>query len=487
MTRRIAAALISMLLLSMLALGAHGMLPAPNQLQRVSDSGVLRAIVSQSPTSTQPTPDGLGGLEFELLQAFADALGLELVLLTAESEGAAYHALRSGAVDLIAAGLETGQSGNGAVRYSSTLFELPYFLIKRKGESPLTDLAALAGREDAALVVPDHSAITDRLRAAQTEHPGLRWQASRQHPEQLLYAVWNREIAYTVVDQASLMMTQTFYPELRIGPQLGAPRRIAWALAGGDDPSLAEALEEFLDAFRHSGQLAGLQEQHLGHLERFDYVDTRVFLRQITERLPEFRDEFVRAGEAHGLDWRLLAAMGYQESHWNPRAVSPTGVRGIMMLTARTAQDLNVVDRTDPVESIRGGARYLRAIHDRLPAEITEPDRTWLAMAAYNVGPGHLEDARRLAEQFGGNPNRWGDVKAALPLLADPEWHPHTRHGFARGQEPVDYVRRIRVYHDLLSRVTEPDRPQSLDAYATRYQPEQHAGNRLARVLQSLL
>jgi membrane-bound lytic murein transglycosylase F len=167
---------------------------------------------------------------------------------------------------------------------------------------------------------------------------------------------------------------------------------------------------------------------------------------------------FETAAEENDLDWRLLAAMGYQESHWDPDAVSPTGVRGIMMLTLKTAKDLGIKDRLVPNNSIEGGARYFRQTLDRIPPSITEPDRTWMAMAAYNVGYGHLEDARVIAEQLGKNPDLWIDVKTTLPLLAKRKWYKKTRYGYARGWEPIQYVENIRSYYDILKWVDESNK-----------------------------
>ena len=174
------------------------------------------------------------------------------------------------------------------------------------------------------------------------------------------------------------------------------------------------------------------------------------FLRHVRDRLPALRDHFKEAGLFYSADWRLLAAIGYQESHWRADAVSPTGVRGIMMLTRATARQVGVTDRLDPRQSIDGGTRYIRQIKAKIPRRIEEPDRTWLALAAYNVGFGHLEDARILTQRAGRDPDRWSDVKQYLPLLADPAWHKLTRHGFARGHEPVRYVENVRRYHDTL-------------------------------------
>jgi membrane-bound lytic murein transglycosylase F len=193
-----------------------------------------------------------------------------------------------------------------------------------------------------------------------------------------------------------------------------------------------------------------LFDRHFGHLDVHDLVDIISFSRLVEDRLDQFRPLFEEVALAYGLDWRFLAAVSYQESLWDPTAVSATGVRGLMMLTNATAQSLGVADRTDPRESMDGGARYVLQMLDRLPDEITEPDRTWMALASYNVGLGHLLDARTLAEAAGDDPNLWLDVMAWLPKLAHREWHQQTRYGYARGWEPVSYVQNIRSYYDWL-------------------------------------
>jgi len=229
---------------------------------------------------------------------------------------------------------------------------------------------------------------------------------------------------------------------------------VAWAFRRGLDTSLLDAAREYFDRVGADGRLAELMERYYGHTDRFDYVGTRTYLRHIDARLPRYREYFEAAAAEYGFDWRLLAAMGYQESHWNPRAVSPTGVRGIMMLTNSTAEAMGVADREDPVESIRGGARYLRRILDRMPDDIPEPDRTWMALAAYNVGLGHLEAARRIAETRDLDPHRWADVRDSLPLLTQEKWYRRVRSGYARGWEPVRYVDNIRRYLEVLAWIT---------------------------------
>ena len=216
-----------------------------------------------------------------------------------------------------------------------------------------------------------------------------------------------------------------------------------------------------MERMNNNGTMAQLAERFYGHLDRLNYVGARTFMHHVENRLPRYQSLFQDYAEESGMDWRLLAAIGYQESHWRPNAVSPTGVRGLMMLTRTTANYIGINNRLDAEESIEGGARYFRMVHGRIPERIPEPDRTWFALASYNVGFGHLEDARRLAESAGKDPDRWMDVKEFLPLLAQKEWYTKTRFGYARGHEPVVYVQNIRRYYDVLVRITEPDAPSA--------------------------
>ena len=179
-------------------------------------------------------------------------------------------------------------------------------------------------------------------------------------------------------------------------------------------------------------------------------MGSHTFNRNMRKTLPNYQALIQQVADEYQLDWHLLAAIAYQESHWNPLATSPTGVRGMMMLTLPTARELGVENRLDPLQSLRGGARYLKNIKRRLPQRIAEPDLTWFALAAYNIGMGHLEDARVITQRLGANPDVWVDVMAHLPYLQKSKYYKTVRHGFARGTEPVTYVQNIRHYYSIL-------------------------------------
>jgi membrane-bound lytic murein transglycosylase F len=445
--------LLAALMGGLLLLAWIGDIRQPSALEQIKRRGVLVVGTQVGPSTYYRTEEGARGFEYELLRRFADAHGLDLRVELFSGLQALAAALETGRVDLVAAGI-----GPTPQRLDRFIFTDPFMhaqpvAVYRYGEGQPDSIEDLVDERVEVIAGSYHE---ERLRALRVRHPELRWDALEQRrPETLLYRVWNDDADVAITDANKLTMNQRFYPELRIAFELGDPRPLAWMLRA-DAGSLRDALNRHLRSVRDRGILATLNERYYGHLDEFDYVGTRVFLRHVAERLPQYRETFQEAAADHGLDWRLLAAAGYQESHWDPEAVSPTGVRGVMMLTLSTAEQVGVENRLDPVQSIHGGAEYLASVRSRLPEDIPEPDRTWFALAAYNVGLGHLEDARVITETQGGDPDSWADVKERLPLLADPDWYPKTRYGYARGGEPVAYVEHIRQYYQLLVRVTDP-------------------------------
>jgi membrane-bound lytic murein transglycosylase F len=427
---------------------------APSLLERIQQQNELIVITRNSATTYYEGPDGPTGFEYELARYFADYLGVELHIVIPPSFNDILPLVALGDTHLAAAGLTITEKRREKVRFGPVYYQITPQLVYRSGSLRPRTPADLQGT----LEVVAGSSHEERLEELKQEYPELSWESQpEQSSEELLTLVWQQLIDYTVADSNELAVNRHYYPELKPAFDLDEPQSLAWAFPNSEDKSLYLAAGAFFEQIRRDGSLEQLIERYYGHIESFDYVGTRRYQAHVEQRLPQYQELFVEAGGEIGMDWRLLAAIAYQESHWDPDAVSPTGVRGLMMLTLDTASDLGIENRRDPAQSIAGGAEYIASMKQRLPERITEPDRTWLALAAYNVGLGHLEDARKLTLKNKGDPDRWVDVKKNLPLLSKQKWFQQTRYGYARGREPVRYVENIRTYYDILVWLTEQE------------------------------
>lgn len=417
------------------------------RLAEIRARGELVVITRNAPTTFYEGRDGLAGPEYEMVESFAEYLGVSTHYIVIDNWSEMLSRIERGDADLAAAGITRTSRRMGKYLFGPGYQTVEQQVIcRRDGESP-RGVEELSGID---LKVLADSSYEERLRALRRDYADLEWTAETDlGSEQLLEEVWQGRIGCTVADSNIVAINRRYYPELDVAFTLGAPQTLAWAMPKGASELLA-AVRTWFEEYEQSGDLDDLVERYYGFVDLFDYVDVSVYRRRIEQRLPKYQTMFERAGEEYGIPWSLLAAQSYQESHWNPRARSPTGVRGMMMLTLPTARSLGVKNRLDARQSIMGGASYLAHLRSRLDPEIQEPDRTWFALAAYNVGLGHVRDARRLTEEMGRNPNLWIDLKEALPLLSDRKYYRRLPHGYARGSEPVRYVQRVRDFHDIL-------------------------------------
>jgi len=427
----------------------------PSTLERIKEDGVLRVITRNSPATYFQDRNGETGFEYELVKRFAEDLGVELQIETADNLDDLFSQLGqpNGPV-LAAAGLVSSEQRKGQARFSHPYLEVTPQIIYRNGKTRPTNAAALVGKR---ILVLKGSSHAEQLAELKKQYPGLEYEESDQvEVVDLLRMVDEGQIDLTLVDSNELAMNQVYFPNVRVAFDLGDARDQRWAVAAGEDTSLLNEINAFLDKVEKNGTLQRLKDRYYGHVDVLGYVGAYTFAQHLQERLPRFEKHFRTYAKQEQVDWRLLAAIGYQESMWQPEVTSKTGVRGLMMLTQRTAQAMGVSNRLDPVQSIRGGAKYFMHVKEQLDDSIKEPDRTWFALAAYNVGGGHLDDARKLAEREGLNPNKWLDVKKMLPRLSQKKWYSKTKYGYARGGEPVHFVANIRRYYDILTWVTQP-------------------------------
>lgn len=422
-------------------------------LDQILASGELKVLTRNSPTTYYEGPDGPAGLEYDLAKMFAEHLGVELTVIIPNSFGDLLESVHNEVGHIATAGLTITEDRKQVFKFGPAYQEITEQLIYNKNMRRPKNLGDLQG---GLLEVVANSSHHERLKSLKTKYPNLTWKENQSlESEELLQLVSDEVIDYTIADSNEATLNKRFLLNLRTAFDIGPPQQLAWALPKNEDDSLYNAAVKFFELIKTNGELTRLIERAYGHLENFDYVGTVFFRRHVETRLPRYRDFYELSASENNLDWRLLAAIGYQESHWNPDAVSPTGVRGIMMLTQKTAAQLGIKNRLEPESSIKGGARYFASRLEKIADDIQEPDKTWMALAAYNVGLGHLEDARIITEQLGKDPDKWIDVNQALPLLAKKKWYKKTKHGYARGWEPVRYVENIRSYYDLLRWIDE--------------------------------
>lgn len=438
-------------------------------LDQVIEQGELVVATQTGPTTYYRELDRETGFEFELARSFAEFLHVRLRVVTYDDMGTMLDDVRLGKVHLAAAGLSVTPERSRQYRFSSPYRQTVQEVIAPRNAAVPAKIEDLYERR---ILVLANSSQAEYLERLQQEHPQLRWEAlTNATPLHLLQALNDGKGDLAIVDANAFLGYRALFPELTKAFEIKGPEPTAWAFSADQDASLFTMAELFFNQENESGALQALRVRFFNH-RKFDYVGARTFLAHLDSRLTQYEEDFRAVALEVGVDWRLLAAIGYQESLWNPNAVSHTGVRGLMQLTQQTAQEMGVSNRRDPTQSIMAGARYFKKIYDRLPDDISEPNRTWFALAAYNVGLGHLLDARRLTRAAGQDPADWFAVRQFLPLLLQPEYYSRTRHGYARaGAESVAYVRNVRHYYDALVWITQRDElryvpmPQDLLAF----------------------
>ena len=454
-------------------------------LKPLAISSELVVGTRETPTSylreKVPNKDGevetlIKGFDHDLVQAFAKSQGKTVRFVVAENEAALERLLDKGEVHMAAAWLNrrfveapvssSGKTTSTDKSDSSFRISRPYdqselIVVQSDQSLPLQDEKSLHAKKIHAMPANSHQVWIQRLNK-KFIWPELVIEKNRNEFE-LLEAVSSGEIEFAVLPKSVYQIGLNYYSGLDSSLTIGREEPVFWVFPKRASDVLIQAANQFIGQAENNGTLRQLRDRYFGAVSRLQAADRSVFLARIKSHLPLYLSQFKRAQVTSGYDWRLLAALAYQESKWDSSAVSKTGVRGLMMLTADTADRLGVRNRLDPYESIMGGAKYMDMLRDDLPASVPEPDRTWMAIASYNVGPGSIKAARRQAQAMGLNPNSWADMKKALPLLGE------TSSGVKiRGGEAVVTAENVRMYYAILSRLYPASSGFSLTAPATR-------------------
>ena len=414
-----------------------------NRIAAIVERGELRVSTVQSPLTYATINGKVYGLDYELAQQFADYLGVKLKVTVRQNISQLFDDLDHGDADLLAAGLVYNSERVQSYQPGPTYYSVSQQLVYRVGSYRPRSLSNVTA--DQLTVAPGQVVINDLQTLKEKKYPDLAWTVDdKRGSVDLMQAVIDGKLSYTIADSVAIGLFQRVHPELAVALDVTDEQPVTWFSLKDNDNTLSAAMLDFFNNMNEDGTLARLEEKYLGHGDDFDYVDTRSFLRAVDNVLPDLQPLFEKYASA--IDWKLLAAISYQESHWDPLATSPTGVRGLMMLTKNTAQSLGLSDRTDAEQSISGGMRYLQDMMDKVPDSVPQEEKIWFALAAYNMGYAHMLDARALTARQKGNPDSWADVKQRLPLLSQKAWYSKLTYGYARGHEAYAYVENIRKY-----------------------------------------
>ena len=411
------------------------------------------------------------GLEYDLAKLFVKDLGndTQLKLIVANNINQVIATITKHKADIAAADVTITKSRKGMIDFSVPYQDVQQLVvynidkIKEEQKKPPKKLSDLVGLH---ITLPASSSFVERItKLQQATEPGLMWE-ERLHvgSEQLLQELARGEIDYTIADSHLISIMQNYYPTLGVAFAIGEPEQIAWAMPKDRKPELQKKVNAFFAKIKKNGTLRNLIDRYHGNVKRLKPVDIKTFIIRSHTLLPKYKRLFQQAQEITGLDWRLIAAISYQESHWDTFNTSPTNVRGLMMLTEDTADLMKVTDRLDPKQSIPAGAKYINLLKETIPERVPEPDRTYMALAAYNIGYAHVEDARVLAQRLKLDPNRWADVKKTLSLLNDPTYYTNAKYGYCGCGQPVIFVESIRSYYNILERF-EPSYDDTKDQY----------------------
>lgn len=418
-----------------------------DNLQKIKASGVITLITRNNAHCYYIYRDKAMGFEFDLAKAFSEYLDVELKVITPSWDGL-FDSLNSGDGDLVAASMTVTPSRQSQADFSDEYLSVQQKALVHSRNGTIRTLEDLAGKT---VHVRRGTSYEERLHRLIESGLDIAVRAYEDIPtEELIRMVADREIEVTIADSNIALLNRRYYPDIRIAFPIEEPESLGWAVKKGELRLLGE-INKFLRQIRDNGLLARIYNKYYANVEIFDYLDLKKFHERLETRLPTYKDLIRKTAREHDFDWRLIAAVIYQESHFDPNAKSFTGVEGIMQLTRDTAEEMGIKDRRDPKLSITGGVKYLRKLYKRY-GEAKDPDRLLITLASYNVGHGHIRDAQKIARGMNLNPQSWSSLEQTLPLLRNPKYYKKTRHGYARGTEPVRYVRRILTYYDILKR-----------------------------------
>ncbi len=425
-------------------------------LEKIKRRKVLNVVLLNAPTTYYIGVDGPQGFEYDLLDEYAKYLGVKLKIKIAHTIAEALELSKDVNVDITSASLTKTALRKKNYYFGPSYFEVQEQVVCYRGmlnksrfPRDVEDLKGLS------ILVGEQTSYQETIHSLENDGFDINATYSKNlSTEEILEKVSKHEVDCTIADSNIYALNLRYYPEIAMAFAISGREQLAWILKDGA-ADLKEDMYKWLNFYNQQGKIAQLKDHYYSYVLFFDYYNTKMFYKRIKSRLPKYKKLFQEAATRFGIPWTLLASISYQESHWNARAKSFTGVRGLMMLTRHTAKLLGVKNRLDPKQSIVGGTRHIKQMLKFVGNDVKGESRLKFALAAYNIGMGHIRDAQVLAKEIGLNENIWSDLKVVLPLLSQKKYYRGLQYGYARGSESVKYVEAIYNYRDILEKKLE--------------------------------
>ncbi len=418
-------------------------------LYKIFKEGKIRMITENSPNSYYIYQDQPMGFEYELAKEFAAFLQVDLEVVTPSYDNIfSYLDMNKG--DFIASGITITDKTEQEMFFSQPYMDVEQKFIYHKSRLPIKSIKDLPGRT---IHITKNTKYHDRL--IELKESGINIDMvvhDDLSTEELIRMVSDQEndVNYTVADSHIVRLNRRYYPDISIGISLQEKEHIGWAVRKGNT-ALSDKMVQFFDIIKHNGVFNRIHQKYYGHLAiNLNYSDLKAFHSDVELRLPKYQKAIIREAQNHGFDWRLIAALIYQESRFDPKARSNTGVRGLMQVTEKAAKEMGITNRRDVMQNLKAGIGYLSYLYLKFNDVHDTMDRIKFALASYNIGYGHVLDAQRIAKFKGLDPNLWVSINDTLPLLSKPGYYAKTKYGYVRGHEPIRYVKKIFAYYDIL-------------------------------------
>ncbi|MBF0303872.1 MAG: membrane-bound lytic murein transglycosylase MltF [Desulfamplus sp.] len=418
-------------------------------LSNILKSGKIRMLTENSPNSYYIYRDQPMGFEYELAKEFAAFIQVELEVITPNLDSI-FSYLNMDMGDFVAAGITITETREQDMLFTQPYMDVEQKFIYHKSKLPIKSIDELPGRT---IHVSSNTTYHDRM--LELKNSGINIDMvvhDELATEELIRMVSDNEndVSYTVAYSHIALLNYRYYPDICIGISLYDKEHLGWAVRKSNT-ALSDKMIQFFHIIKNNGVFNRIYEKYYGHLAtNFDYPDLKAFHEDVEKRLPKYQKTIIKESERHGFDWRIIAALIYQESRFEPTARSETGVRGLMQVTEEAAKEMGITNRRDTMQNLKAGIGYLNILYKKFNDIPDNMDRMKFALASYNVGYGHVLDAQDIARRYGMNPNRWDSLNKTLPLLSKRGYYSKTKYGYARGHEPVKYIKKVFAYYDIL-------------------------------------